>query len=293
MKPKVTLPLIILLLVACQSDSKRDDSPTESNVPVVISEVMAGNPGNNNYEFIELYNSSERVADLNGLSLWYRLPTSEEDMLVYKWVSESLVPGRGHYLLSRVGEDIGILSNATFTQAMNTNAGGLLLRDSEDQVVDSLGWGNAPEAFTENSPAPAIENGKSLERNPGGSDGNQQDSNDNSEDFSLSSVPTPQNTGSTPTPSEGQSVSLSISGPASIEPGSEFEYLLNLANLSSDDLTDITVEMLLPVELLTVDLPGAFEQDEQKLYWQIDNLPSGSEISEFPSTVCRIGGRSA
>ena len=110
MKPKVTLPLIVLLLVACQSDSKRDDSPTESNVPVVISEVMAGNPGNNNYEFIELYNSSERVADLNGLSLWYRLPTSEEDMLVYKWVSESLVPGRGHYLLSRVGEDIGILS---------------------------------------------------------------------------------------------------------------------------------------------------------------------------------------
>jgi len=71
---------------------------------VVISEVLAGVQGNNNLEFIELYNASEEIVDLQGWTLWYRLATSEDDLLVYRWKRQALIPPHGHYLLVRAGQ---------------------------------------------------------------------------------------------------------------------------------------------------------------------------------------------
>src|SRR4030066_248124 len=51
--------------------------PPDAN-PVVISEVLGGIQGNNNYEFVELFNRSTLAVDLRGWSLWYRLPNSQE-----------------------------------------------------------------------------------------------------------------------------------------------------------------------------------------------------------------------
>jgi hypothetical protein len=229
MKLKSALLFLILIIAACQTDSKPDDSPTNSNLPIVISEVMAGVEGNNNYEFIELHNTENSILDLDGVSLWYRLPTSEENMLVYEWSGKRLLPGHGHFLLVREGVDIGILPNAIFSQALNTNGGGLLLLDAEDRVIDSIGWGNAPKELIEGSPSPVLENGKSLERHPGGEGGNAQDRNDNSRDFFLSTSPTPQNSGSDPTPADDRQVSLILTGPNSVEPGSDFSYTLSIA----------------------------------------------------------------
>lgn len=280
MKLKYILPFIILLLSACELDPEPDESPTESEKTILISEVMAGIAGNNNYEFIELYNYSDEISDLAGLSLWYRLPTSEGDLLLYQWRGETLIPAHGHYLLSRPGEDIGILSNATFTQSLNTAGGGLLLRASEGASLDALGWGNAPETFTEGSPAPVVENGTSLVRKPGGDEGNHEDTDDNSKDFSLSDVPSPQNTGSHPTPSDGSDVVVRISGPASVEPGTEFEYRVSFKNDGSDEVRDVSVELMFPEELIINNLPDSFEQLDQKLYWRIGNVPAGVESSE-------------
>lgn len=280
MKLKSALLLLILITAACQVDSEPDDATTHSNLPIVISEVMAGIEGNNNFEFIELHNTNQEVLDLSGISLWYRLPTSDEDLLVYEWMDEKLVPGYGHYLLAREAVEIGILPNATFSQALNTNGGGLLLKDAEDRVIDSIGWGNAPQSFTEGTPAPGIENGKSLERFPGGDEGNFQDQGDNSKDFFLSGEPTPQNTGSPPTPSEDQQVAVSLVGPTSVEPGSAFSYTLNVANLTSVALQGIAVEMMLPLELIVKDMPDTMTLTEQKLIWQVGNLAGGSEIAE-------------
>ena len=52
---------------------------------IVISEVLAGVEGNNQYEFIELYNAGSAPLDLQGWSLWYRLATSEDSLIVMDW----------------------------------------------------------------------------------------------------------------------------------------------------------------------------------------------------------------
>jgi hypothetical protein len=280
MKPKSALLFLILILAACQTDSKQDDSPVNSNLPLVISEVMAGVEGNNNYEFIELHNTGNSIIDLDGITLWYRLATSDEDMLVYEWTARRLLAGHGHYLLSRESVDIGILPNATFSQALNTKGGGILLRDPEGRVIDSVGWGNAPAEFTEESPASVLENGKSLERHPGGEAGNGQDRNDNSKDFFLTSTPSPQNSGSIPTPSEDQPIAISLSGPPSVEPGSEFSYTLTIVNVSTELVPNITIEMIIPLELIVKEHPESVILNEQELLWEVGDLGAGDEYSE-------------
>ena len=146
-------------------------------------------------------------------------------------------------------------------------------------MIDSIGWGNAPTEFTEESPASVLENGKSLERYPGGEEGNAQDRNDNSKDFFLAFAPSPQNSGSIPTPSEDQPVAISLSGPTSVEPGSAFSYTLTIANVSTEDLPNTTVEMLIPLELIVKDLTESVTLDEQELLWQVGDLPAGDEQS--------------
>ena len=75
--------------------------------PVFISEVLGGIQGNNNHEFIELYNRSAFPVDLRGWTIWYRLPTGQEDLLVYRFERQTMIPPLGHYLLGRSGEDFG------------------------------------------------------------------------------------------------------------------------------------------------------------------------------------------
>jgi hypothetical protein len=283
MKSRIILALAVLFLSGCEATKTPDtnDETVEiSSGNVLFSEVMAGIEGNNNYEFIELYNPSDAIADLNGLSLWYRLSTSDEDLIVYRWTDETPIPGHGHYLLSRQGQDLGILANASFNQSLNAAGGGLILRDSEGQPLDGLGWGNAPLEFTETAPAAVLENGNSLERYPGGVEGNALDSDDNSADFYLSSTPNPENTGSALTPEQDRLVALSLSGPERVEPGSAFSYTLTLSNLSDDDLIGLVVELGLPPDLAPVEPPGSMTQEEQKLYWSIPSLQASSDLSE-------------
>ena len=61
-----------------------------------ISEMLAGIDGNNNYEFIELYNGDSEPVNLAGWSLWYQLTPDRNPEPVYRWEGESLLPGRGH-----------------------------------------------------------------------------------------------------------------------------------------------------------------------------------------------------
>jgi predicted extracellular nuclease len=285
----VFLSLLMLLLSACQKTSSTQ-APTEivatpSPIPsllssALISEVMAGVSGNNNYEFIELYNPGVEPFSLQDFSLWYRLPTSEEDSLVYQWSTPALIPGQGHYLLVREGQDVGILPNAIFTQALNTGGGGLLLRDSDAAVVDSLGWGNAPQTFTEGDPAPILENGMALERAPGGLDGNDQDSDNNAIDFHLSDNPQPQNTGSDPTPFIARSIELRLDVPDTVEPGSDFDYNLTITNKTDQTLSEVMAHLCLPPDLIIRSLPDSMQMQDESIVWTIDQLSPGSQRSE-------------
>ena len=53
-------------------------TPTGSSEGVLISELLPGIPGNNNHEFIELYNVGTEPVDLSGWSLWYQLDDNQE-----------------------------------------------------------------------------------------------------------------------------------------------------------------------------------------------------------------------
>ena len=86
---KFLYPIITsaLLLAACSSAAPDAASPpavaeaTPSSIQIeaiepvaLISEVLTGAPGNNNLEFIELYNAGNTAPiDLKGWSVWYML----------------------------------------------------------------------------------------------------------------------------------------------------------------------------------------------------------------------------
>lgn len=225
----------------------------EGATPIVISEVLAGVQGNNNYEFIELYNRSNQIVDIQGWALWYRLAASREDVFVYRWTAPTLIPPYGHILLSLPGQDLGLPVDAVYETPINTNGGGLQLRQTDGTVLDMLAWGKAPENFYEGQPAPAMQNGVGLERLPGGDLGNAADSDDNSLDFVLQSNPNPQNTASQMTPLSQQRLEMTVSAPANAEPGTEYEYVITVANYTGQGIPNPVVFFTLPSELTIVD----------------------------------------
>jgi hypothetical protein len=71
-----------------------------------------------------------------------------------------------------------------FSQGLAAAGGGLALRRG-DELLDSVGYGTANNAFVEGSPAAAPPSGSSLARLPNG-----RDTNDNAADFRVG-TPTP------------------------------------------------------------------------------------------------------
>ena len=133
-----TLLLLGFISGGCSAAPPQTETPTLAVEPrILISEVLAGVEGNNQYEFIELYNAGSTVLDLQGWSLWYRLPTGEESFAVKVWQELALIPPHGHYLLGQVDQDLTIAPDATFTQALNTSGGGLELRTPDGTRADA------------------------------------------------------------------------------------------------------------------------------------------------------------
>ncbi len=253
---------------------------------VLLSEVMAGLQGNNNFEFIELFNPNNQLIDLQNWSLWYRLATSTEDLPVYRWDQSALIPPHGHFLLERDGQDLGIVPDAQFEQALNLSSGGLQLRQPDGREADSLGWGDAPVVFIEGTPAEPLVNGSSLERLPGGEAGNAIDQNDNATDFFLNPDPSPQNTGSPITPTIKAALEINLQAPATVEPGSQFTYLLTIANHTGQDVHDLNLHLPLPARLkVTSPAPGVM-LDQGLLTWNINQLLADeSRTLDIPAQV--------
>ncbi|MDY6874997.1 MAG: lamin tail domain-containing protein [Chloroflexota bacterium] len=251
------LTVLLLALAACAPQETPTTSPTETPLPatpLVISEVQAGATGNNNLEFVELYNATTAPLELEGYALVYRLAASQEDAPIYAWAESASIPAHGHYLLVRFGQEdaVGIVPDAEFDQPLNTNGGGLALLDAHGQVIDSVGWGNAPEAFVEGSPAPVPENDTSIERLPGGEEGNFEDTGDNSADFAVNLAPNPQNVGSLPTPVEADRFFITLVAPSSVEPGTQFDYELEVTNHTGNTTHDVMIEFTIPISLTVV-----------------------------------------
>jgi len=291
MKPNYSFPDIILLLTAMFTLSLFAASScapviTETPTPVVViesrivfSEIVAGVDGNNNFDFIELHNTGDDIVDLQGWSIWYQLTDGKEEIPIYRWETPNLIPPYGHYLLGRSGQDFGLAIDAEFEQSLVLPKGGLQLRNQDGISADILGWGDAPETYTEGVAAPAMENGSSLERTPGGELGNGGDTNDNASDFTLDSVPDPQNTGSPITPTKEEHLDVGLSAPASVEPGDSFEYTLTVTNTMPTKANDVVVEFPIPPGLEANSPPPGISIEGRVATWTIGSLTPGGKAA--------------
>ncbi len=281
--------LFSLILVSCvgevpvSSPTPPLETPTRAGGEeprVLISEVLAGVEGNNNHEFIGLYNSSPTApVDIEGWTLWYQLEDGKDERILYRWKETAVIPPQGHYLLARAGEDFGLLIDAFFDTPLATSRGGLLLRKPDDAPGDSLSWGEDPQRYGEGDKAPAMERGVSLERKPGGDDGNAVDTGDNREDFTLNAQPQPQGTGSRTTPLAEEYLEVALRGPSEVEPGSEFQYVLEVTNHTDQELHDLRGEILLPKEMQVISTSDSFTVEEQRAIWEAEILEPEQTLS--------------
>ncbi|MBN1231346.1 MAG: endonuclease/exonuclease/phosphatase family protein [Anaerolineales bacterium] len=285
----IALIIFGLLLSTCQEKQPKN---LEENTVLqfgldhpVISEIATGIAGNNNHDFIELYNPQPEPYDLNHHALWFQLEEGEEHQIVIRWQEETIIPPYGHYLLVREKEDFGLIADLTISQPLVPSKGILWFEDGKGNELDRLGWGNIGEGLSEGDPAPKVKDGHSLERLPGGGEGNQMDTDDNHADFQLNSAPDPQNTGSQISPDWIQHPSLSIEIPGSVEPGQQFSITVTLDNPTETSFENISVDVPLPAELEILNTEE-YSTSNNLISWTVDEiLPGGRKVLPVQATA--------
>jgi hypothetical protein len=145
-------------------------------------------------EFVEIYNPCSTVVDLIDWSLVYRSAAGGSDLSLYKWTSGSLA-AHSYVLVGGKGYSGSTPADVTITAGGNTGmlsstGAGIALKDATAKVIDSVGYGDATNAYVEGAAAPlpplADKPGNSIARTPNG-----KDTDDNSADFQLTTTPTP------------------------------------------------------------------------------------------------------
>ncbi|MBU6142290.1 fibronectin type III domain-containing protein [Patescibacteria group bacterium] len=168
-------------------------SPPEPIAPtkLLISQVqITGGTGSANDDFIELYNPNAAAVNLNGYRLVKRTKTGSADESIRSWTDDVFIPAHGYYLWAQSGyADIAVEPDIT-TSATLAADNGIALRygpANTGEVIDSVAWGSAENAFAESSvfsQDPIAQ--QSISRRT------DQDTNNNADDFMLS-VPSPKN----------------------------------------------------------------------------------------------------
>jgi hypothetical protein len=217
---------------------------------VVISQIY-GAGGNTaatlKNDFVELFNPTPNTIDLSTWSVQYAPVTSSS------WQIANLrgsIPAYHYYLLQlfsngAIGSDLPI-ADATNTINMNAVAAKVALVNNQTSltgtnpvgspgIIDFVGYGTNASGFEGSAPAPNLTNNQSsLVRNNGGF----ADSNDNANDFSTISPPTPRNTASPANAPSGLAVitsnaptlgnaALKLTARTNFTPGQQFTIIRN------------------------------------------------------------------
>ncbi len=207
---KIRLLVTSLTLFSLLTFSYNSLFKTVSAAPaihIVISEVQIRGSLSAEDEFIELYNPTNSAVDISGWSI--QRETTGGVFNKKNMIDGASVPAHGFYLIANEDYDgpttpdlehASFSLSATGTTVFIVNDKILLTSGTELTIVDKLAIGvNAVDGETSNFPTmPADE--ASIERYPGASvstDGNGEDSDNNSGDFALRAVSEPQNTVST------------------------------------------------------------------------------------------------
>jgi hypothetical protein len=155
-----------------------------------LNEFVTGTTGSAADEFVEIVNAGTAAADLSGYKLVYRSDAGTSDVGLATIPSGTTLAAGAFYLFGGSAYAGSAPPDQSFGTGLASTGGGLALHDASGAIVDSLGYGNAVNAFVRGAPAPAppavAPPGNSDVRLPDG-----HDSGNNSADFTVSTTPTP------------------------------------------------------------------------------------------------------
>jgi hypothetical protein len=154
-----------------------------------INEFAVGVEGALSDEFVEIVNAGEAAADLSGWRLVYRSGAGTSDVSLGTLADGTTLAPGAFFLFGGSAYSGAHAADASFSAGLASAAGGVAVKDADGNVIDSVGWGDATNAYVEGTAAaaPTIEPapGKSDARHPNG-----HDTNVNSADFAIG-APTP------------------------------------------------------------------------------------------------------
>lgn len=142
-------------------------------------------------EFIELHNVSANPIDLNGYRVVYRSTSGTTDTAITNWSTSVVIPAGGFYLLTNSGYDDIAPADRSFTSGLAAAGGGIAIFNGTTKI-DSVGFGNATNAFVEGTATGAPAANSSYQRN----NSSCADTDNNAADFSLLTPSAPRNSSS-------------------------------------------------------------------------------------------------
>ena len=190
--PYLTLSFLLLVLtISFWPPSTQAISST-----IVISEFRTRGPNGGNDEFIELYNLSTSPVDIGGWRIRGSSGGGGTNTRATIPAGVTLQPGC-HYLLTHSGYSGAVAGDRAYSSGIS-DTGGIALAMSNGTIVDQVGL-NSGSAFKEGTTLNPLTTStdRGYERKPGGASGSGIDTDNNSDDFSLTSASTPQNSSST------------------------------------------------------------------------------------------------
>ena len=161
-----------------------------SSAEIRVNEFMTGSTGAASNEFVELFDAGSSAANIGGFKVAYRSSAGSSDTTLATIPAGTSIPAGGFYLLGGSGYLGSRTPDQSFSASLASTGGGVAVRDDTGTILDSVGYGDATNAFVEAHPATAppatAAPGSSSGRSPDG-----HDTNDNAADFAVSATPSP------------------------------------------------------------------------------------------------------
>lgn len=221
--------LMISALVFLQVMVSWPHTAAAASSTLVISEVQYGGSGSGtaSVEFVELYNKSGSAIDISALPLRLHVRNgSGTDAHKALTLIRTTVPAGGYYLLVNENASSALVAaaDATYVDSGTTlvSNGGVYISDSASNdvslAIDLVGWNAQPAPGFEGAPVIGFDAGESIERLPGGINGNATDTDVNAADFVVRAVAGPQNSlsGTQPSAPLAPTLQTAVAGDQSV-----------------------------------------------------------------------------